>query len=168
MDDLDRIRLRLAQAGDDAFLLLMCFYASHSHDEPGVKPEDLLEHPVLSRYVAGFGAPGDLGVIAESDGTPIGAAWLRLLTGDRRGYSWVDDSTPELAFAVTPPFVGRGIGTLILGRLLEHARGVFPAVCLGVRSDNPARRLYLRFGFEPVASIPNRVGGTSEIMVLRF
>jgi ribosomal protein S18 acetylase RimI-like enzyme len=168
MSDPIPVTLRPARAIDEAFLLEMCFYASHSHDEPGVTPEDLRTHEKLSRYVVGFGAPDDVGVVAESASVPIGAAWVRLLVGDRRGYSWVDDSTPELAIAVAPEFLGRGVGSRMLRAVLDEARGRFPAVCLGVRTSNPARRLYRRFGFEPVASIPNRVGGTSEIMVFRF
>jgi GNAT superfamily N-acetyltransferase len=168
MSDPIPVTLRPARASDEAFLLEMCFYASHSHDEPGVRPEDLLTHEKLARYFVGFGAPGDVGVIAESASAPIGAAWARLLVGDRRGYSWVDDATPELAIAVAPAFVGRGVGSRMLRAILDEARGRFPAVCLGVRTTNPAHRLYRRFGFEPVATIPNRVGGASEIMVLRF
>jgi hypothetical protein len=43
-------------------------------------------------------------------------------------------------------------------------------VSLSVRADNPARRLYERAGFRPVAGsdVTNRVGGTSLTMVIRF
>jgi hypothetical protein len=43
-------------------------------------------------------------------------------------------------------------------------------VSLSVRDDNPARRLYERFGFRPVdgSGRENRVRGTSITMVRRF
>ncbi len=43
-----------------------------------------------------------------------------------------------------------------------RARQSHPGVSLSVRRDNPARRLYLRLGFEPVVQVTNRVGGISE------
>jgi ribosomal protein S18 acetylase RimI-like enzyme len=160
--------LRLAHADDERFLLTMLFYAAHAHEEPGARPEQLMTNPALARYIVGFGRAGDLGVVAEGARGPVGAAWLRLLAGDDRGYGWVDDDTPELAIAVAPEIVGSGLGTRMMRELLIHARGRYPAVSLSVRSDNPARRLYLRLGFAPIKEVTNRVGGVSETMVLRF
>jgi ribosomal protein S18 acetylase RimI-like enzyme len=160
--------LRPARAGDEPFLLTMLFYAAHAHDEPGARPEQLLANPALARYVAGFGRAGDLGVVAEGAGAPAGAAWVRLLAGENRGYGWVDDEIPELAIATMPEAVGRGLGTRMLEQLLREARAFYPGVSLSVRRDNPARRLYLRMGFLPVQEVTNRVGGVSETMVLRF
>ena len=146
----------------------MLFYAAHAHDEPGARPEQLLANPALARYVAGFGRAGDLGVVAEGTSVPLGAAWVRLLAGEDRGYGWVDDDTPELAIAVVPEAVGQGLGTRMLEQLLREARGCFPGVSLSVRKENPARRLYLRMGFLPVREVTNRVGGVSETMAVRF
>jgi ribosomal protein S18 acetylase RimI-like enzyme len=158
--------VRLARAEDAPFLLTMLFHAAQAHDVPGARPEHLLANPALARYVVGFGRPGDLGVVAEAERGPVGAAWLRLLTGDDRGYGWVDDDTPELSIAVAPDFVGRGLGTHMLRELLDHARGRYPKISLSVRRDNPARRLYLRLGFAPIEEVTNRVGGRSETMLL--
>jgi ribosomal protein S18 acetylase RimI-like enzyme len=83
-------------------------------------------------------------------GEAIGAAWLRLLTGDERGYGYVDDETPELGMAVLPAYRGRGVGSALLTRLLKSAGAVYHAVCLSVSADNPAVRLYTRTGFEQV------------------
>jgi ribosomal protein S18 acetylase RimI-like enzyme len=160
--------LRLAHAGDEPFLLTMLLYAAHADKEPGAHPAQLLTNPALARYVVGFGRAGDLGVIAEGARGPLGAAWVRLLAGDDRGYGWVDDDTPELAIAVAPEVAGHGLGTRLMQDLLGHARGRYPAMSLSVRRDNPARRLYLRLGFAPIHEVTNRVGGVSETMVLRF
>lgn len=163
------LTFRAARAEDEPFLLTMLFYAAHGEAEPGRRPEDFLAIPALARYVVGFGrARGDLGVVAEGARGPAGAAWVRLLAGEGRGYGWVDDAIPELAIAVAPDAVGAGVGMRLLTDLLDRARGVVPGVSLSVRADNPARRLYARLGFVPVAEVKNRVGGTSETMVLRF
>lgn len=146
----------------------MLFYAAHVHDEPGGRAEQILANPALARYVVGFGRPGDLGVVAEGASGGVGAAWVRRLAGEDRGYGWVDDAIPELAIAVMPESVGQGLGTRMLEPLLVAARGRYPGVSLSVRGDNPARRLYVRMGFVPVTTVINRVGGESDTMVLRF
>jgi ribosomal protein S18 acetylase RimI-like enzyme len=93
-----------------------------------------------------------------------------MLVGEDAAYGYVDDTTPELAIAVDPQRTGDGIGSQLLKRLLLDAERMFPAVSLSVRADNPARRLYERFGFQPVADRErtNRVGGTSLTRVRRF
>jgi ribosomal protein S18 acetylase RimI-like enzyme len=160
--------LRLARADDEPFLLTMLFYAAHADHEPGARPEQLLTNPALARYVVGFGRAGDLGVVVEGARGPIGAAWVRLLAGDDRGYGWAFDDTPELVIAVAPEIAGGGLGTRMMRELLGRARGHYPAVSLSVRRDNPARRLYLRLRFVPIKEVTNRVGGVSETMLLRF
>lgn len=114
----------------------------------------VLDQPELSRYVDSWGRAGDLGFVATDGegGQPIGAAWLRLLTGDARGYGYVDEETPELAMAVLPDWRGRGVGSRLLAHLLEAARAQYRKVCLSVSADNPALRLYERIGFERTRS----------------
>jgi ribosomal protein S18 acetylase RimI-like enzyme len=110
------------------------------------------EQPVY-RYVAGWGRPGDAGVIALDDGFPVGAAWYRLFRADGRGYGFVDEQTPELAVAVVPSRRGRGFGEELLTALMERAREEgHRALSLAVERDNPAMRLYERFGFREVRS----------------
>src|SRR5205814_958739 len=107
----------------------------------------------IRRYVDGWGRNDDLGVVAFHPHMweLIGAAWLRLLTGDERGYGWVDDETPELTIAVLPEYRGNGVGKRLLAQLLELARPRYNTVSLSVSRENPARRLYERAGFETVA-----------------
>lgn len=163
--------LRPAVPGDEEHLWAMLFEAAHAADGGMAGPAGLREVPELARYVEGWGRPTDLGVVAtEDDGTPIGAAWVRLLVGDDAGYGYVDDATPELAIAVAPGTTGRGVGTAMLTRLLDVAAEAFPAVCLSVRAGSPARRLYERLGFRLVDDRDRltRSGSTSVTMVLRF
>jgi ribosomal protein S18 acetylase RimI-like enzyme len=162
------VELRAARPEDEAFLWVMLLHAAHAGDEVA-SPDDLRSIPELARYVEGWGRPGDVGVVASAVGRPVGAAWVRRLVGEGKGYGWVDDATPELAIAVEPGREGEGIGSALLARLLADVEGTVPAVSLSVRADNPARRLYERYGFVDVAGsdVGNRVGGTSLTMVRR-
>jgi ribosomal protein S18 acetylase RimI-like enzyme len=130
----------------------MLYEASYAAENGIPDVAALRRHPELARYVEGWGVPTDLGVIAVHDDTRarVGAAWLRLLTDEVKGYGYVDDATPELAIAVSPDHRGRGLGSRMLGELLDAATGSFHAVSLSVRADNPARRLYERMGFRVV------------------
>jgi [ribosomal protein S18]-alanine N-acetyltransferase len=104
-----------------------------------------------SRYVEGWGRPGDRGLILLDEGFPVGAAWYRLFPAGRVGYGFLDEQTPELTIAVVPSRRGRGFGDQLLSALLDQARADgYEALSLSVEKDNPALRLYERFGFEPV------------------
>jgi ribosomal protein S18 acetylase RimI-like enzyme len=92
-----------------------------------------------------------------SGGGTVGAAWLRLLAGERRGYGHVDDDTPELSIAVLPDFRNQGIGSRLLDLLMKDAVERFNKISLSVTKENPARRLYKRFGFEETEEHENDV-----------
>ncbi|MCO5180903.1 MAG: GNAT family N-acetyltransferase [Candidatus Promineofilum sp.] len=85
--------------------------------------------------------------MAEAGDHPGGAAWLRMLIAGRRGYGYVNDTTPELSIAVAPDYRGQGIGTRLLARLLQEAAGRYASVPLSVAPGNPAAQLYERLGF---------------------
>jgi len=59
----------------------------------------------------------------------------------------VDERTPELSVAVLPAYRGKGIGSHLVERLLQGVH----ATSLSCDPVNPAWRLYLRLGFEPLA-----------------
>lgn len=49
--------------------------------------------------------------------------------------------------SLMPQARGRGLGAALLGDLADHAAGLGKGVSIFVEKNNPARRLYLRFGF---------------------
>ncbi len=77
---------------------------------------------LASRYVRGWGRPGDTALIALEGGFAVGAAWYRVFAADEPGYGFVDEHTPELAIAVVPSKRGHGIGEQLLAALIERAR----------------------------------------------
>jgi ribosomal protein S18 acetylase RimI-like enzyme len=121
------------------------------------------EQPVY-RYVYNWGRPGDAGVIALDDGFPVGAAWYRLFRAGEPGYGFVDEQTPELAIAVVPSRRGRGFGQDLLSALLAQAEAEgHGALSLSVERDNPALRLYERFGFRQVREEDDTVVMRAEL-----
>jgi ribosomal protein S18 acetylase RimI-like enzyme len=147
----------------------MLFYAANMAEDGATSGEEAKAHPYLAEYVLGWGRAGDVGTIAVADDRrPIGAAWVRLLTGTEKHFPALGDDIPELAIAVLPDLLGQGVGGRLLAQLLEDARLVHPAVVLSVREANPARRLYERLGFVVVETVTNRVGGRSSVMLKKL
>lgn len=139
----------------------MLMYASH---EDSI--DDVRTQPCLMTYADNWGRTGDTGFIAVDRDRSVAASWICLWIDPNKGFGYVNDNTPELVVATLPSFRGRGIGTLLIDRLIESIRPLYPAISLSVRDNNPAVNLYERLGFVKVAGseIMNRTGGMSFIM----
>ncbi len=135
--------LRKGGAPDVRFLRDMLHHAYYWRERvPG---------SLVSRYVRGWGRPGDTAVIALEGGFPVGAAWYRAFRAVEPGYGFVDEQTPELAIAVVPSKRGHGVGDELLQALCEKAKAAgYERLSLSVEPGNPARKLYERHGFEVV------------------
>jgi 2-phosphosulfolactate phosphatase len=157
--------IRPATPADEPFLWQMLYHAARMAQDGAPSAEAARADPYLSVYVAGWGRPGDLGFLAvEPEERAIGAAWVRLIPGGEDEGHTGGHTIPELAVAVLPEYIGRGVGTRLLEQLLAAARGLFPAISLSVREDNPAVRLYERLGFVVAGEMINRIGGRSFMM----
>lgn len=105
----------------------------------------------ITRYVNGWGRPGDRSLIAIDQFHPVGAAWYRLYSAKEPGFGFVDEETPELTIGVVPARRGKGIGAGLLDALLERAQVEgFDRISLSVEKTNPAVHLYESRGFRPV------------------
>ena len=137
---------------DQPFLWEMVYQAIHVPPGDPPLPRNIVNDPDIAKYGKAWGQKDDLGFVAEvSDGgRSIGAAWLRLLKSDNKGYGYVNDRTPELSIAVLPDYRDKGVGTQLLNYLLEAAKAVYPSLSLSVSSDNPVLRMYKRMGFKVV------------------
>jgi ribosomal protein S18 acetylase RimI-like enzyme len=154
--------LRPAVPADEPFLWDMLYHALFVPPGAAPFPREAVHQPELARYVRGWGREHDHGVVAVEVARqqPLGAAWLRLWHEHDRGYGYVDAATPELSMALLPGYRGQGVGTRLLEELFRVADGRFGAVSLSVSADNPAVRLYRRFGFREVGN-----GGPSLTMI---
>ena len=157
--------IRSATPKDEPTIWQMLMHAAHESSLSVVT-----SNPALARYVESWGRSGDLGVVAEQQNIPVGAAWVRLWNKHNRGYGYVADEVPELAIATLPNYRAQGIGTQLLTKLLALAELQYSAISLSIRADNPALRLYERIGFVPVAGsdVINREGGRSFSMIYKF
>lgn len=76
-----------------------------------------------------------------------------LLDDEMIGRILVAELTEEFRLvdiAILPRSQGKGIGTMVIGRLLKSARASGKPVRLHVGVLNPARELYMRLGFQTV------------------
>jgi ribosomal protein S18 acetylase RimI-like enzyme len=87
---------------------------------PGIKyePRNIIFKPEIFVYIKDFGGEGDCGIVAEQNGTIIGAAWARIIPA----YGHIDNDTPELAISVLPSFRGQGIGNSMMHSLFDLLR----------------------------------------------
>ena len=120
---------------------------------PGTEllPVDIIYQPEIRRYVENWGRFGDLGFVVEEEwtGRCVGAIWMRVFDENERGYGYISPEIPELAMSVVESHRGLGIGTMMMGHLLEEMDS--DLLSLSVYEDNPALRLYKRFGFREYA-----------------
>jgi len=88
-------------------------------------------------------------LVVEDHGVPIGRLYLATLA----------DEVRIIDVALLPEHRGRGIGSVLIAAVIAEAESAGLAVRLHVEPWNPARRLYLRFGF-----LPGPVSGIYERM----
>ncbi len=139
------ITYRPIRAEDADCLRAMLYHAIYVPPDAPPPPLDIVDVPDIARYITDFGQrAGDLGVLACADGECVGAAWTRLL----HGYGFIAEDVPELSIALAPEYRGQGIGSRLLEQMLVALRPSFRYVSLSVSEENPAKRLYERFGFQ--------------------
>jgi ribosomal protein S18 acetylase RimI-like enzyme len=134
--------IRQLTSADESILWEMLYQALHTSE--GGPPRDTVKRPELARYVEGWGRPDDAGFVAHDtkSGELLGAVWIRGLS-DQPG------APPDLAFGVKPGLRRRGIGAALLTQLVK-AYPEQSTISIRASANNPAVRLYERFGFKIV------------------
>src|SRR5262245_53960023 len=133
--------LVIRPAGQDDLEVLWDFLAMAA-DEPDAEAAKAVTS--VAKYIVGWQRPGDFGFIAEQNGKIVGAAWERRLSADECKVPYGDEQTPKLSIGVRPNARGQGVGEKLMRALIGEAARHGLGLCLGVRSENPARRLYVR------------------------
>jgi GNAT superfamily N-acetyltransferase len=146
--------IRAATTQDGSFMVDMLLEAVNWSPQWKQKSRNqVLADPKTGRYIAGWPRSTDLGVIAEADREPVGAAWLRFLPASEPGYGFISSDIPELTIGVVARWRGRGIGRALLRAIAERARQAgIGQISLSVERKNFAHRLYLSEGYHIVDS----------------
>ncbi len=111
-------------------------------------PRSITESGDLQVYVRDFGKEtDDRCLVAEVEGEIVGAVWTRIMDD----YGHIDGRTPSLAISLYKGYRGRGIGTLLLDRMLDMLRAEgYRQVSLSVQKANYALGMYRKAGFRTV------------------
>jgi ribosomal protein S18 acetylase RimI-like enzyme len=157
------IRLQPLQNSDEPFLWEMLYRALYVPEGKPPFSRDILTEPDIACYVQGWGRRGDWGLLACDGDRPIGAIWLRLWSGDEKGYGFVDKAIPEMSIAILPEYRGSGLGTHMIREVIRKAQQDHPGISLSVVESSPARRLYERLGFRRIGKL-----GGSLVMLLEW
>lgn len=160
-----RLLIRPLKRADEPFLWEMLYHALYVPEGHEPFPRGIVNDPEIAGYVLGWGRANDLGFAAVDETTQkaVGAVWIRLFTTENQGYGYVDDDTPELSIAILPDYRKQGLGTRLLNHMIAEAAKQHSGLSLSVSSDNPAKRLYQRLGFEIIAQ-----DGSSLTMMKRL
>lgn len=100
----------------------------------------------LSVYTEHYGLKNsDVGIYSLTDNDLSGAAWIRLYKEFDGISGYVNDITPVLMLGVLPDVRANGIGTLIMGQLLQEAAVMYDQI--SVQSTSRTLNFYKRLGF---------------------
>jgi ribosomal protein S18 acetylase RimI-like enzyme len=144
---------------DEPILWEMVYQGLHTSEGATVSQQEVTQRPELARYVEGWGRAGDAGFVAhdaQPGGGLLGAVWSRLPNIEQGEPGDETEATPELAFAVKPALRKRGLGAALLTRFVK-ANPQQSTISINVGPNNPAVRLYERFGFKVVRETPGHV-----------
>lgn len=145
---IDSIIIRPIKRSETGFLDKMLYNAIFVPPGNDRLPDNIIEHPEISKYIKDFGREGDSCFVAEVNGELTSAVWTRLFNETNKAYGFVDNNTPELAMAVCEQFRKKGIGTSLLKKMIADLTDKsYERVSLSVDIINYAYYLYKKTGF---------------------
>jgi ribosomal protein S18 acetylase RimI-like enzyme len=78
----------------------------------------------------------------------VGAVWVRILSGEIKGYGNIDDKTPEFAISLFKEYRNQGIGSLLMKNMISYLeKNGYKQTSLSVQKENYAFKMYQNFGF---------------------
>lgn len=146
------VLIREINTSESGILEDMLYEAVYQPDTTNLLSRDIIKVPEINVYIKDFGTKkDDYCLVADTDNKIVGAVWIRILADEIKGYGNIDRDTPEFAISLLPQYRNRGIGTLLMQRMIKYmkAKG-YKQTSLSVNKDNYAARMYLKLGFEIV------------------
>ena len=130
----------------------MLYEAIYQPDEHNLIPRTVLEIPEVKAYIKDFGSKkDDYCLVADAAGKIVGAVWVRVISGEIKGYGYIDDNTPEFAISLYRQYRNKGIGTQLMTSMITHLRKIgYSQTSLNVKKENYAVKLYRKMGFDIV------------------
>jgi ribosomal protein S18 acetylase RimI-like enzyme len=144
----------IRELGKDEISVLddMLYEAIYQPDESNLIPRTILEIPEVKAYIKDFGDyKDDYCLAAERNGKIVGAVWVRIISGDIKGYGYVDDDTPEFAISLFKEYRNQGLGYQLMFAMINYLReNGYKQTSLNVKKDNYAVKLYQKIGFKVI------------------
>lgn len=142
--------IRPLEKSEHHILERMLYEAIFQPDETNLIPREVIKLPEIQVYIKDFGLKeDDYCLVADFGGTIVGAVWVRILSGDIKGFGSIDDKTPEFAISLYKEYRNQGIGTRLMSMMIEYLRnGGYKQTSLNVKKENYAVRLYKNMGFD--------------------
>lgn len=146
----DNIIIREIKESEFGILEDMLYQAIYQPDKKNLIPRSVLNIPEVDTYIRDFGKEkADYCLVADFEGEIIGAVWGRIISGDIKGYGYVDDHTPEFAISLLEEYRNQGVGSRLMTVMIEHLhKSGYNQASLNVKKENYAVKLYRKMGFE--------------------
>lgn len=145
-------------------LEVFLYEAIFQKDNEPLLPRTIIKNPELSVYIDQFGKKDDWCFVADIGEKIVGAVWVRILTGEVKGFGNIDSETPEFAISILPSYRNCGIGTALMKRMIDYLKEKgYKQTSLSVAKQNAAFKLYKKLGFEIVSEHQD-----DYLMVLRL
>jgi ribosomal protein S18 acetylase RimI-like enzyme len=134
----------------------MLYEAIYQPDEVNLIPREILKLPEIRVYIDNFGdKKDDYCLVADLNGEIVGAVWARILSGDIKGFGYIDDETPEFAISLYKEYRNQGLGARLMAAMVNYLRSNgYKQTSLNVKKDNYAVKLYKKMGFEVIGEDP--------------
>jgi ribosomal protein S18 acetylase RimI-like enzyme len=131
----------------------MLYEAIYQPDENNLIPKTVLEIPEVNAYIKDFGSKkDDYCLVADLAGEIVGAVWVRVISGEIKGYGYIDENTPEFAISLYKQYRNKGVGTQLMASMITHlCKNGYKQTSLNVKKENHAVRLYKKMGFEIIS-----------------
>ena len=130
---------------------IMCEAIYHP-DPKNPYPKDIIYLPQIRVYWDNWGEGNDDHcLVAIIKNRIAGAVWIRSFQGELKGYGYIDGQTPEISIALFEEFRGKGIGTVMMKKMVALMKSQnYAQVSLSISKGNPAIHLYERLGFRTI------------------
>lgn len=148
----NNIRIREIRENEIGVLEDLLYEAIFQPDKAHPISRTILQIPGVYAYIKDFGTQkDDYCLVADSDGKIIGAVWVRIITGNTKGYGNVDDKTPEFAISLFKEYRNQGVGTALMKKMIYCLKEKgYSQASLSVQKANYAAKLYKKLGCEVI------------------